>query len=75
MGDSEKTLNEAEMGQVTGGELGGGPTYSWAELVCPNCHGKVKEKTTHTYSLGTVTKYYCANCKESFFESQLVEEQ
>ncbi len=74
MSEDAKVLNDTDMEQVSGGD-GGGASGSWAELVCPKCHGRVESfKMRVGLSPTKVTRYRCRACDETFSHSELVEE-
>ena len=69
-----KQLSEQEIEQVTGGE--GGAELSWAELVCPACHGKVEEVRTRIgLTWYELVRYKCTKCGETWKKSELVKEE
>lgn len=68
-------LKDQEIGQVVGGEEGGGLTVDWSELVCPECHGKVQvHRSQSVITWRAIVKYQCLKCHKWWRKNELVPE-
>lgn len=82
-----KQLSEEEIDQVVGGDEGGGVTVDWSgaggggddewepRLVCPKCHGDVKDVLLQ--SIGSdgkrMHRFDCRKCGRHWWKRQLVD--